>query len=65
MTEIETNLETHAEHVIDWKKIKQILNDVLIPLQTVCTLLPPGLPKTICCGIVAGLQALIAMLPNE
>ncbi len=50
---------------IDWKKIKQILLDVEIPLKSVCDLLPVGLPKTICCGVVAGLQALIAVLPNE
>jgi len=56
---------TEAESHVDWKHVKDVLKDVLIPLQTVCAMLPSGTIKTICFGVVAGLQALIAMLPNN
>jgi hypothetical protein len=56
---------TEVANHVDWEYVKKILNEVLVPLQTVCAMLPNGLPKTICCGVVAGLQALIAMLPNS
>lgn len=56
-----TDITSH----VDWEHIKKVLKEVEVPLETVCAMLPIGIAKTICCGVVAGLQELIAMLPDK
>lgn len=58
-------MSTQEVSHIDWNHIKQMANDALNTLQPILDILPLGLPKTILNVIVAGLHALVSLLPSE
>jgi hypothetical protein len=56
--------ELHGLH-LNWPEIKAALNAAEVALQSVCSALPIGVAKSIVCGVAAGLQLVINLLPNS
>lgn len=49
---------------IDWKKVEDTLNEIIVALNEVAALLPEGLVKNIISGIIAGLGLVLKLLPQ-
>jgi hypothetical protein len=57
--------EVNSVSVIDWQKIKNILQIVSDYLSDVVMILPSGLIKMILQGIINAIAIIISMLPNS
>jgi hypothetical protein len=50
---------------VNWAEVKKILGDVIVALESVYNLLPPGLVKSILGGVIASLNLIVSLLPNS
>lgn len=64
MNIFEKELASLHAATIDWKKVHDTLNEIIVALNEVAALLPEGLVKNIISGIIAGLGLVLKLLPQ-